>query len=238
MKQSSFSKPANKVCPEQELSIPKDLVMTQVLSDAKFQVFQGYSAAQDYYYAVKVFPTEGKNNQVHHLYKNEKRFAALNHKNLITPLFTVDEQKVIQVGGAEKKTSIILMEYASKATLFDMLVKESVPMTETIARTMFHQLINGLEYLHKSGVAHLDLKLENILFSGDYTLKIADFDLSYCENDSKCVSKGTTDYRAPELNQCRTFDQYKKCDIYSAGMLLFCMMNEGLLPYKEYSEEA
>jgi len=57
------------------------------------------------------------------------------------------------------------MEYCQNGDLFD-LVKKFGKLNEGIARNLFLQILNGLEYLHsKVGVAHLDLKLENILVS-------------------------------------------------------------------------
>ncbi len=53
--------------------------------------------------------------------------------------------------------------------------------SETAARLIMHSLVRGLQYLHKVGVAHRDIKLENIMleFRGDFvTPKYIDFGLS------------------------------------------------------------
>lgn len=41
-----------------------------------------------------------------------------------------------------------------------------------------HQLISGIEYLHKLGICHRDLKPENLLLDDDNNIKIVDFGLS------------------------------------------------------------
>lgn len=46
---------------------------------------------------------------------------------------------------------------------------------ETLSRTYFLKLVNAIEYLHKKGLAHTNLKLENIYFNNEYDLKILDF---------------------------------------------------------------
>ena len=43
---------------------------------------------------------------------------------------------------------------------------------------MFGGIIRGLEYLTRHKIAHRDLKLDNVLLSDDFTVKIADFGLS------------------------------------------------------------
>jgi 5'-AMP-activated protein kinase catalytic alpha subunit len=43
---------------------------------------------------------------------------------------------------------------------------------------MFHQLISGIEYIHKIGVVHRDLKPENILLDHKKNIRIVDFGLS------------------------------------------------------------
>jgi len=49
------------------------------------------------------------------------------------------------------------------------------PLNETIARTLFLQMLNGLNYLHGQNIIHRDIKPQNILFDEHFTLKICDF---------------------------------------------------------------
>jgi len=72
-------------------------------------------------------------------------------------------QKTIMLGENQKNISFILMELAPYGDFFDMIMTHQIPFNEKLARTYFHQLIEGLEYLHFQGVAHLDIKLENLL---------------------------------------------------------------------------
>jgi len=106
-------------------------------------------------------------------------------------------------------------------------------MNEKLTRTFFHQLISGLEYLHKNGCAHLDLKLENLLLGNDLELKIADFDSSYQKEDFIIISRGTRNNRPKEIRKgsCKL---PQAADIYSAGLVLFQFMF-GNLPYLEDS---
>ena len=49
-------------------------------------------------------------------------------------------------------------------------------------RFFMFQMVDALDYIHKCGVAHLDLKLENILLDGDLNIKVSDFGFATNEN--------------------------------------------------------
>jgi len=138
--------------------------------------------------------------------------------------------------GEENFSSLLLMEYAPFGCLHDFLQSDVCTMDETLTRTMFNQILNGLEYLHNTAkVAHLDLKPDNLLIGEDFKLKICDFDLSYkLGSDKKTLSKGTKEYRAPELREQKFASkdgspnkafEHKKCDVFAAGIILFVIMN-------------
>jgi serine/threonine protein kinase len=71
----------------------------------------------------------------------------------------------------------IVMEYAGGGELFEY-VANTGRFTEPVARTYFHQMVEALEYIHNQGIAHRDMKPENLLFSEDFILKVADFGFS------------------------------------------------------------
>jgi serine/threonine protein kinase len=67
-----------------------------------------------------------------------------------------------------------VLEYISERTLVD-LVKEHSFLDESIAKYFFSQMIDTLNYINSYGIAHRDIKLENMLINSDYQLKFADF---------------------------------------------------------------
>lgn len=68
----------------------------------------------------------------------------------------------------------IILEYASGGELFDHILKHRY-LKDNAARKLFSQLISGVGYLHKKGIVHRDLKLENLLLDGQRNIIITDF---------------------------------------------------------------
>lgn len=139
----------------------------------------------------------------------------------------------------------IVMEYASGGELFEF-VKRSGRLSEDAARFFFQQLISGVDYCHRQGVFHRDLKLENTLIDRQPQsaprLKICDFGYSkHAVNDSQPKSvKGTVAYLAPEVVLCN-FNKAKydgrQSDIWSCGVMLFLML-VGAYPFQDGTNPA
>lgn len=111
-------------------------------------------------------------------------------------------------------------------------------MTEREKQCCFKQMMQGLAYLHSLGVAHRDVKPENMLLTLDGRLKITDFGVSdvfrYPWEKSGRKSRGVVGsepYIAPE-----SFEQQEYwatvSDIWSAGIVLYCLWSGGLIWHK------
>ena len=109
--------------------------------------------------------------------------------------------------------------------MFDF-VAETGKFSEKVTRTYFHQMMNGLHYMHLKGYAHRDIKPENILLSHLFILKLADFGFSALlkGKDGTGVLKtklGTEGYMAPEIPTKKY--EGKSVDIFASGVILFIM---------------
>jgi len=180
---------------------------------------------------MKVFGHEKGHPHLH--YKNESRFASLQHPNVIRNLYFEDQRKS-HFDGAQTQISYIVTEYNSNGDFFTFLSTYSKQVNEKLARTYFRQLIEGIDYLHKNGVAHMDIKLENLLIGNDFNLKIIDFDMAHFVDDALIISNGTKNYRAPEVAKGRC-NNTQAADVFSAAVVLFLLKTQGIFPALESS---
>jgi serine/threonine protein kinase len=127
----------------------------------------------------------------------------LNHPNIIQQ---IEFGKLpYELGSGKKKEVVyIVLELAKGGELFDY-VSISGKFPEDLARFYFKQLLEGLNYCHQKGIAHRDMKPDNLLLDHQYVLKIADFGLAgpTAGRDGKGYLKtklGTLNYMAPEIH--------------------------------------
>jgi len=205
-------------------------VIVRKLAKARFPIYLAKSPSSGKTFALKVYPYEDE--QVSKSYLNECHFADLHHQNII-PIIACQQLKNSISNGKPAKISYILMEYASYGDFHDLIASKRVLFDDKLARTYFHQLIQGLEYLHCKGIAHMDIKPDNLLLGDDFQLKISDFDLSYYEGDDYFNGLGTQHYRAPEIIE-RVCNDPQSADIYSAAIVLFVFKSSGKLPHSEH----
>lgn len=126
-----------------------------------------------------------------------------------------------------------MIELVSEGELFDYIAIGG-RFSETVSRTYFKMIMDGLKYMHGQGYCHRDIKPENLLLDSQFVLKIADFGfaakLAGAKGDGILKERlGTAGYMAPEIY----FLRYKgdKVDIFASGVVLF-MMYSGHPPFQ------
>lgn len=82
----------------------------------------------------------------------------------------------------------IILEYASGGELFDYILNHRY-LKDNAARRLFAQLVSGVGYLHKKGIVHRDLKLENLLLDRNRNIIITDFGFANTFNPSEELSE-------------------------------------------------
>ena len=152
----------------------------------------------------------------------EAALLKINHQNVLSG---------IQISKSEPENNVNFMvtELAEGGELFDQICYGAA-FEEPMARLYFSQLLSGIKACHESGIAHRDLKPENILLDKNMVLKITDFGLSGPLSEQLSSKVGTKSYCAPEIYTKTTYEG-GPADIFSAGVILFFMLTQGL-PFK------
>ena len=91
-----------------------------------------------------------------------------------------------------------------------------------ILTLIFKQIFSAFDYIHKKNIFHRDIKLENILLTKNYEIKIIDFGFGLY-NPRNYLQKffcGTPNYMAPEIIMKKEYD-CQKADMWSLGILLY-----------------
>ncbi|XP_068126586.1 hormonally up-regulated neu tumor-associated kinase isoform X2 [Hyperolius riggenbachi] len=112
-------------------------------------------------------------------------------------------------------------------------IYEKKRLEEHEARKYIRQLIQAVEHLHRAGVVHRDLKIENLLLDENNNIKLIDFGLSNCAGilgytDPFSTQCGSPAYAAPELLARKKYGP--KVDVWSIGVNMYAMLT-GTLPF-------
>jgi len=127
----------------------------------------------------------------------------------------------------KKSRPYLVMEYLEGQTLSELL-RSVHPLPEPDAVKIASRICEALEYMHKNGVIHRDLKPQNIMLCNDGSIRIMDFGIARAQGARRLTfvgftpTMGTPDYMAPE--QVRGSRGDERTDIYSLGAILYEMV--------------
>lgn len=155
----------------------------------------------------------------------------INHQLRLKHLHVVKIHEVITEGSL----TFIVMELVSGGDLYSFIVKRRI-LEEKEARRIFQQIIAGVEHCHGQGVAHRDMKPENIFMDESGNVKIGDFGLSGEIRAGELLreSCGSLNYAAPEL-LCRDCAyEGPGVDVWACGVILYALLAQKL-PFEDAS---
>ncbi|CAD8126034.1 unnamed protein product [Paramecium sonneborni] len=162
-------------------------------------------------YAIKLF----KDNCSQESIKKEIHILSqIKHNNVV---LLID-------GSAEKR--FMITELLEKMDLFDILEKGQKPFSIPSIKYVILQLTATIQYIHKLGYVHRDIKLENILMDKQMEIKICDFGFGeQIKGGLVTRSSGTLGYLAPELQSQGLIntEALPITEVFSLGVCLFLL---------------
>ncbi|XP_031501778.1 phosphoenolpyruvate carboxylase kinase 1-like [Nymphaea colorata] len=137
---------------------------------------------------------------------------------------------VVQVHAVyeDEESLHLVMELCQSPDLFDRVSKRV--FTEPEAAALMAQLMEAIAHCHRLGVAHRDIKPDNVLFDDRDRLKLADFGSADCFREGEGLREivGTPYYVAPEVLRSKEYNE--KVDVWSAGVILYVLLS-GIPPF-------
>ena len=196
-------------------------------------VFLAQQSPADPQVAVKVLSpaaTQTSSQQAAFLERFRKEIngiSSLEHQNIL-PVFDY---------GKYDGLAYLVMPYISGGTLQRTLEQEG-PLRLSKIVNYLDQMAAALDYAHKQGVLHLDLKPDNVLMTADDRLLLTDFGLVKIVTESQIsrmrllmagTAVGLLNYMAPEQVMGDVVDM--RADLYSLGVMLY-QMATGQTPFQ------
>ncbi|WP_281887201.1 Stk1 family PASTA domain-containing Ser/Thr kinase [Agromyces rhizosphaerae] len=166
-------------------------------------------------------------------FRQEAQSAARMAHPTIVRVFDAGEETVLDGSGHEVQLPFIVMERVEGRLLRD-IIREG-PLDPTEAARITDGVLTALEYSHRAGVVHRDIKPGNIMITSAGQVKVMDFGIARAISDSSTTVAqttailGTASYFSPEQAKGETVDA--RTDLYSTGVVLFEMLT-GRPPFR------
>ncbi|MBL7489902.1 Stk1 family PASTA domain-containing Ser/Thr kinase [Frankia sp. AgB1.9] len=144
--------------------------------------------------------------------------AGLNHPAIVSVYDTGEDI----INGS--RLPYIVMEFVEGRTLREVLQQEG-PFPERRAMEITSDICAALDYSHRLGIIHRDVKPANVMLSPDGSVKVMDFGIAKANNATSSTMTatqaviGTAQYLSPEQAQGKKVDA--RSDVYSTGVLFY-----------------
>ncbi|KAM9356613.1 tyrosine-protein kinase ITK/TSK [Symphorus nematophorus] len=154
-------------------------------------------------------------------------------------MMKLSHSKLVQLYGvcSQRSPMCLLFEFMENGCLSDYLRARKGHLSQDLMLGMCLDVSEGMAYLESSNFIHRDLAARNCLVSKNNEVKVSDFGMTRFVPDdqytsSQC-SKFPVKWSAPEVIKYCKFSS--KSDIWSFGVLMWEVYNEGRLPYENRS---
>ena len=166
-------------------------------------------------------------------FRQEAQASARMAHPTIVRVYDAGEETNIDSNGNQRKYPFIVMEFVKGKLLRELLHERRLTLQETLDYSI--GVLTALEFSHRAGVIHRDIKSANIMINEAGQIKVMDFGIARAVSESSATVAhtagivGTAQYFSPE--QAKGEDVDARTDLYSTGVLLYEMLC-GRPPFK------
>jgi eukaryotic-like serine/threonine-protein kinase len=197
-------------------------------------VFEGIDLRLGRKIAIKLLKSDLANDEnFESRFAQEAQASAKMAHPTIVRIYDAGEEVSTDANGNVRKTPFIVMEYVKGKLLRDLMHEKKLTLSEAVGYAK--GVLTALEYSHKAGVVHRDIKASNIMVTEEGQVKVMDFGIARAISDSSATQAhtsgivGTAQYFSPEQARGEAVDS--RTDLYSTGVVLYEML-AGRPPFK------
>ncbi|MBB6390281.1 serine/threonine-protein kinase [Microbacterium thalassium] len=197
-------------------------------------VFRGYDLTLGREVAIKVLDRElAGDNAFRTRFRLEAQAASRMSHPTIVRVYDAGEDSETLTDGTTRAVPFIVMELVRGRLLKDVIADGPVPVGDAVRYV--DGILEALEYSHRAGVVHRDIKPGNVMITAAGQIKVMDFGIARAVSDSSSTVAettaiiGTAAYFSPEQAKGEPVDA--RADLYSTGVVLYEML-AGRQPFR------
>ncbi|WP_169582943.1 Stk1 family PASTA domain-containing Ser/Thr kinase [Microbacterium thalassium] len=197
-------------------------------------VYRGYDLTLGRAVAIKILDRQlAGDNAFRTRFRLEAQAASRMAHPTIVRVFDAGEDTETNPDGTTRPVPFIIMELVKGALLKDIISRGPVPVTDAVRYV--DGILEALEYSHRAGVVHRDIKPGNVMVTDAGQVKVMDFGIARAVSDSSSTVAettailGTAAYFSPEQAKGEPVDA--RADLYSAGVVLYELL-AGRTPFR------
>ncbi len=166
-------------------------------------------------------------------FRQEAQSAARMSHPTVVRVFDAGEEPAVGPDGEPAAVPYIVMEYVDGRMVKDIIAEG--PLSEAEAVRITKGILTALEYSHRAGIVHRDIKPGNVMVTPGGQIKVMDFGIARAVSETSAnvaqtgMILGTAQYFSPEQARGETVDS--RTDLYSTGVVLFELLT-GRAPFE------
>lgn len=202
------------------------------------KVYRGYDLTLGREVAIKVLDPElARDTAFRNRFRLEAQAASRMSHPSIVRVFDAGDPSTSEIGSDEPP--YIVMELVKGTLLKDIISAGPVPVDDAVRYV--DGILEALDYSHRAGVVHRDIKPGNVMVTDKGQVKVMDFGIARAVSDSSSTVAettqiiGTAAYFSPEQAKGEPVDA--RADLYSTGVVLYELLT-GRQPFRGESPVA